>query len=337
MSAPSSAAEDGFSVLTSPLPIKISSAPGKTIETELRIKNTSNNPEGIRVGLMKFGPSDQTGAPTLFDVTPKDQFGSWVTFSPKQFTAQPNVWNSIKMTINIPPTADLGYYMAVTFSPANQPDVPQATNLKGSAATLVLLDVKTPNQKRKLEIAEFSTDKKVYEYLPTTFRVKIHNTGNIYIAPSGNIFIKRGDKAVETLDFNSAGGSVLPDSYRQFNIEWKDGFPLFVDKLVNGKPVPDSKAIPKKDLTWNIGNASKFRFGKYTAQVFAVYDDGKQDVPIEATVSFWVLPWKIMLVVLLVIIVVLIGIYGFFRGVFRKAKTTKESIRKRTTKKDKSA
>ena len=47
-------------------------------------------------------------------------------------------------------------------------------------------------------------------------------------------------------------------------------------------------------LTWNFADASKLRFGKYTAHLFLVYDDGMRDVPIEGTVTFWVVPWRLL-------------------------------------------
>jgi hypothetical protein len=312
-------AAEGFNVITSPLPIKISTPPGKTVETELRIKNQGSQAEGIKVGLMKFSASGDGGQPNLYDLTSKDTFGSWVHFSPQQFTAQPNVWYSVKMTIDVPATADLGYYMAVTFSPANQPDVPRATDLKGSAATLVLLNVVTPNEKRKLDLVSFETTHNLYEYLPVDFKIKVHNSGNIYIAPVGNIFIQQGSKVVSTLDFNAAGGSVLPGSNRIFTETWKNGFPVFVDRLVNGKPVPDKHDIPKRTLKWDFTQASNLRIGHYTAKLLAVYDNGTQDVPLEASVSFWVLPWKIMLAAVAILAIVGFGIFSALRSIGRKA------------------
>lgn len=313
-------AAEGFNVVTSPLPIKITTPPGKTVKTELRIKNAGAKAEGIKVGLMKFAASGDTGQPNLYDLTAKDSYGKWVTFSPDQFTAQPNVWYTVTMTIDVPPSADLGYYMAVTFSPANQPDVPDATDLKGSAATLVLLNVVTPNQNRELSLVSFETEHGLYEYLPVNFKIKIKNSGNIYVAPSGNIFIQNGDKVVSTLDFNAAGGSVLPKSNRIFTETWKDGFPLYVDRVVDGKPVPDNKGIPKQSLKWDVSTASKFRFGHFSAKLLAVYDDGKQDVPLEATVDFWVIPWKIMLAIFAVLLVVGFGIFSAVRAASRKAR-----------------
>jgi hypothetical protein len=318
--APALAATEGFNVITSPLPIKISTPPGKTITEQLRIKNQGDQPEGIKVGLMKFAASGNTGQPDLYDFGPTDTYASWVHFSPEQFTAQPNVWDTITMTIDIPSTADLGYYLAVTFSPANQPDAPDSTDLKGSAATLVLLDVKTPNEKRSLQLLTFTTDHQLYEYLPVNFNINVHNNGNIYLAPVGNIFVQRGSKTISTIDFNDDGGSVLPGSNRLYIVPWTDGFPVFKERIVNGKPVPDKHDVPKKDLTWDFTQASKFRIGKYNAKLLVVYDNGTDDVPLEATVSFWVLPWKLLLVVLVVVVIIGFGVFTVIRSVVRKTR-----------------
>jgi hypothetical protein len=322
------AAEEGFNVLTSPLPVKLVTQPGKTVTTDLRIKNLANKPQPIKVGLMKFGASGDTGQPNLFELTPKDTYASWVHFSPKEFVAQPNVWNTVTMTINVPPDAALGYYLAVTFSPSSVVGNKDATTFKGSTATLVLLDVSSGNEKRDLNLLDFSTDHKLYEYLPVNFNVKLRNTGNIYLPPSGNIFIMRGDTTIETLEFNAAGGSVLPQSNRIFKEPWKKGFPVFRDRLVDGKPVTDSNGGLKQDLKWDFTKANKFRFGKYTAKLLVVYDDGQKDVPLESVLTFWVIPWKLLVVFLLVLGLIGFGVFTLLRSSFRRAKQGTGKLRR---------
>ncbi|MDB5169138.1 MAG: exported protein of unknown function [Candidatus Saccharibacteria bacterium] len=324
-----SAAQEGFNILTSPLPIKLTTAPGKTVSAELRLKNQSNSNETIKVGLMRFGAQGDLGRPNLFDLTPKDTYANWVHFSPSQFVAEPGVWKTVKMTIDVPSDASLGYYMAVTFGRAAQAGQADATNVKGAAATLVLLDVHTGNEVRKLQLVDFSSQHKLYEYLPASFNIRVRNSGNIYLAPTGNIFIQRGSKPVSTIVFNEAGGSVLPSSNRQFSVAWKSGFPLFTDKVVNGKPVLDKKGNPVQELRWKFSDADKFRFGHYTAKLLLVYDNGQNDVPLESELSFWVLPWKILLVLFVIFLVVAYGIWTLSRSLLGKAKSGARKIRRR--------
>ncbi len=134
---------------------------------------------------------------------PGDEFFDWVTFSPQTFTAAPNEWKTIKMTVAPPLSASLGYYYAVTFGRATEsaPGAEQ-TALVGSTATLVLLDVKVPFAKREAVIQSFSSDESWYEFLPATFHIIIKNTGNVHVAPTGNIFITRGATEVGQLKIN---------------------------------------------------------------------------------------------------------------------------------------
>jgi hypothetical protein len=312
--------QPGFNIITSPLPIKLTASPGQTVSTELRLKNQADQPEGIKVSLMKFGASGSDGTPDLYNLSPTDTYGSWVHFSPSTFVAQPNVWISVNMTINIPKSAALGYYLAVTFSPTSAGEGTGVTNLNGEVATLVLLNVQVPNEKSSVKLVSFQADHGLYEYLPVNFSIKIHNSGNIYTAPVGNIFIQKGGKTIDTLDVNDAAGSVLPGTNRVFTVPWSDGFPVFTEKLVNDKPVEGSNGIPEESLKWDFSQASKFRFGKYTANLLIVYDNGHNDVPQELSVNFWVFPWKLMLILLAVVILIGFGIFSFIRSIIRRAR-----------------
>ncbi len=323
--AHAAAPRGGFNIITSPLPIKLSTPPGRTVTTELRMKNQGTSAEGIKVGLMKFGATGENGVPDLFNLSPKDTYASWVSFSPSRFVAQPGVWQTVKMTINVPADAGLGYYLAVTFSRDATLDQKGATNLNGSVATLVLLNVESANEKRQLQIVSFTADHNLFEYLPVNFNIRLHNPGNIYIAPAGNIFINRGGKQVAVLVFNPAGGSVLPASNRLYTQPWSDGFPVFKPISVNHKPITDGKGKPKMSLKWNFADLNKFRFGHYTAKLLVVYNNGQEDVPLQASVSFCVMPWKLMLLILIILAVVGYGIWSLLRsGV---AKTRKGAAR----------
>jgi hypothetical protein len=325
----------GFNVITSPLPIKITTTPGQTIHTQLRIKNQGSQPEGIKVGLMKFGASGNNGVPDLYALTAKDSYSKWVHFDPQVFVAQPGVWNDIDMTINVPQSAALGYYLAVTFSSTSISSNKGATNLNGEVASLILLNVQVPNEKPQINIVNFQTDHGLYEYLPANFNIRVHNGGNIFIAPVGNIFIQKGGKTIDTLDVNTAGGNVLPGTNRLFTTSWTNGFPLFKEKIVNDKPVRGANGLPEETLKWDFTQLSKFRFGRYTANVLVVYNDGKNDIPEQASLSFWVFPWKAMIVSLIVLLAIIFGIYSLVRSLISRSRGTNSKFSSSYAKKKK--
>jgi hypothetical protein len=316
---PASAA-DGFNVTSSPLPLILNAKPGSSVSTDLRIKNTGTEQIKIKVGLLKFTAAGERGQPNFQERGAEDDYFDWVRFNPSVFDAQPGVWNSIKMTIDVPSTAALGYYYAVTFSPANPTSGETGdpfTKVVGSSASLVLLQVNTGLEKRSLKVKEFSSDHRLYQFLPADFKIRINNDGNIFVAPKGNIFISRGGKNVETLSFNEAGGNVLPNTDRVFEVPWANGFPAYKDKIVDGKPIQTPNGN-KRQLTWNFSRFSKFRFGKYDATLLLVYSDGQRDIPVKATLSFWVIPWVPLLIILVITLVILIGFLTFGRNALKK-------------------
>ena len=319
--APTPSPTPAFNLTTSPLPVELTTTPGKTVSTNLRVENSGTAPIKLKVSLLKFKAAGNNGKPLLLKRQPGDTFFDWVTFSQNSFIAQPGVWNNIQMTINPPQQAAFGYYYAVVFSQdtaSQAPTTPDTSQLNGATATLVLLNVQTPGEKRQLTVTSFSTDKKLYEYLPVTFNIAVHNSGNIFTAPTGNIFISRDQKHdIAVLSVNDSQGNILAGSNRIFQTTWNDGFPVFAVQRDHGQIISDKHGKPVEQLQWNFSHANKLRFGHYYAHLTLVYNNGTQDVPIDAEVSFWVVPWKILPVILLFCVLVLIGLWSSGRAMTR--------------------
>jgi hypothetical protein len=236
------------------------------------------------------------------------------------------------MTITLPKTAAFGYYYAVVFSRA---DAPPQTNgrqniLVGSTAVLVLIDVDAPGAHRTANIKSFTVNKHFFEFMPADFAIKIHNSGNVHLVPTGNVFIKRGSKTVATLHVNAPAGNVLPKSNRIFTTSWDDGFPVYTTREAGNQVVLDSDGKAVKYLKWDFSKGSKLRIGHYTAHALLAYDDGKIDVPLEATVSFWVIPWRLILLGIAIPVVPALAVYLFTNWRFKR-RLNKERMRKKPT------
>lgn len=319
--SPTGGPDTGLRLVTSPLPINLVTEPGKTITTELKVKNGGTQPETLKIDLMKFKAYEESGKPELLEPEPGDDFLQWVSFSEPSFTLAPDEWKTITATFAVPDTATFGYYYAFVFSRVQ--DVKQLqssqTAVVGGTAVLVLLEVRVPGAIRAVEVTEFSTDHRFYEFLPATFTIKLKNTGNVHIAPRGNIFIDQGDTHdIAILEVNGEKGNILPDSSRSFDAQWEDGFPLYTEKTQDNKTVLDTEGQPLSELTWDWNEADKLRFGKYTAKMLLIYDDGMRDVPIEGEVSFWVVPWRMLIALLVVGIFFFIGIRSTIRNIWHK-------------------
>lgn len=316
-------------LVTSPLPINLIVEPGKSISTALRIQNQGTNPENLKLTVMKFRAYGEEGAPRLLDPEPTDDFISWVHFSEDSFTVNTNEWKTITATFNVPDTAAFGYYYAFVFSRAvEQTSGEQGeTVLAGGTAILVLLEARVPNAKREVTIAQFKSDRAWYEFLPASFTVNLQNTGNVHIAPRGNLFIGReGEKEETRLEVNREKGNILPDSGRSFRVDWNDGFLRYKNKEEDGKIVHDENGDIVKVLDWNWKDASKIRFGKYEAKLLLVYDDGHRDVPLDRVVSFWVVPWRLIGGSFLIVLLALMGLKSTLQHLWHTVFGTKKRI-----------
>jgi hypothetical protein len=316
-----------LNLTTSPLPVNLTAKPGTTVTTELRVKNSGTKAETLKVGLMKFAAYGEEGKPQLKDREAGDDYFDWVSFSENSFTVQPNEWKSINMTVKLPKSAAFDYYYAVTFSRADPSvaNTDRQAKVQGGTAILVLLEADVPGAKRTAELTSFTTTHKVYEFLPAEFSIKVKNTGNVHIAPTGTIFITKGGKQVATAEVNTTAGNILPSSSRIFTSSWGDGYPVYKQEEADGKTaLKDGK--PVVTLHWDNARLGKIRYGKYTAHLTLVYDNGQHDVPIDASVSFWVIPWR--LIGFALIPLVAFGVLGYKYIKLRRRLKTMQSKQK---------
>ena len=126
---------------------------------------------------------------------------------------------------------------------------------------LVLLSV-AGEVTENLLVKEFSAPSFV-EDGPIVFLLRFENLGTVHVRPKGFISITNmlGKKEA---DIAFPQKNVLPNSIRKLEVSWDPGFAI----------------------------------GKYTATLVANY--GTNNLPLTAVVTFWVIPWKKILVVFIV-------------------------------------
>lgn len=305
--APEEAPPTGINLTLSPVFLNLTADPGDEVTSQFRVTNNNNFAEFLELEIKKF-ESSETG-PVIQDVQESDEFTRWVEFSETQFRLDANQTKTVRFTISPPEEASLGYYYAFVVNRMKPASGRSGAAIAGSPALPVLLSVKSPNAKREVQVVDFKTDQLVYEYLPANFLITVKNTGNVHVAPAGDIFIdSMFSNEVGIIAANKGRGNVLPDASRIFTTSWNDGFITRGPKMENEKEVKDDKGNTVYGTNYDFEKANKFRIGKYTANLVLVYDNGERDVPIEAQVSFWVIPWKIILGVLIVVVLALFGL-----------------------------
>lgn len=326
------AGTSGTNITTSPVSSVLHTAPGTPLTTTISVQNNSSKPVDVKLQLQTFKPYGTSGRAQIIPPQPNADYIKWVHFSQDAITAQPGVWQKIQVTISPPPTASLEYYYAILVKPVGATTKSgNSTILKGYNAVLVLLDVRSPNDRPQLKVSNFSSDHGLYEYLPASFKITASNTGNVFLAPAGDIYISKSSdfkSTLATLPINSAAGNVIPGSARDFTSQWNDGFPLFVPKTIAGQTVNDNSGNPIEQLKWDFTQANKFRFGKYYAKMVFVYNNGQRDVPISAVVSFWVVPWKLGSIVIIVLALLIFGVYTAGRKLVAKTANITKKVPK---------
>jgi hypothetical protein len=312
---------EGINLQISPLPIEMTAKPGTNTNTDLRVRNAGTKTEKLQVRLLAVS-EDNNGEVHLTNPVSSDDWVKWVHFDRQIFDAPSNQWQTIKMTVDVPKTAAFGYYFAVEYLRASDVSPqPGKAVTHGAVATFILLNADAPGAKRQAQVVSFTANRKSYEFLPANFTVKVKNTGNVHVAPHGSIFITKGGKQVGVIDINNDKGNILPKGSRFFTASWNDGFPVYKNKVSpDGHPQLDKKGLPESSLSWNFSHTNRLRFGHYTAHLEMIYDNGQRDEQMNTTLSFWVIPWRIIGVLLLVTIFIILGLWSFFVKTRRLAK-----------------
>jgi hypothetical protein len=314
-----------FSLQVSPSPLVATVKPGQTENLELKVRNAGTGTEELRIDSRKFTVNRESGEVKLEDTVPSE-IAQWVTFNTPTFKVKPGEWTTIKVRISIPKEAGFSYSLALVLNRTNNPTkIESGRLLQGSVAVFTLINVDKPGAVRKLDVTDFKPSQTLYEYLPAKFTVTFRNVGNTIVQPYGNVFIQRGANDTEpiaTLPVNDKGGYLLPDTPRTLPMQWDQGFPVF-------KTTTSADGKENEDLAWDWSKLTDFRIGPYTAKLVAIYNDGQRDVPIERAVTFWVIPWRTIL-----ILTAVISILAYLRHKQIQRKTRK-AVRRALEERDK--
>lgn len=300
--APAHAATGEFYLQVSPSPLVTTLKPGQQTAVSLKIRNAGTQTEQLTINPRSFQVNNTTGQVEFNDTTPPE-IASWIQFGAKNFTIAPGQTFEQKIVINVPKEAGFSYSFAFLIqrqAAADQPQLEAGQKLKAQIAIFALLNVDRPGAIRQLQIDNLTTDSNFYEYLPVNLHIHMRNTGNTIVQPAGDVFIQRGTNdqtPITTLAANDKSGYILPGTLRTLDVQWKNG----------------------SELT--LGN---FRIGYYVAKAVVIYNDGTRDVPVTAEVSFWVIPWKILLGLLLVLLLIGLGVWSVVRKVWSISKGRKQ-------------
>lgn len=302
------AQQDSINLTLSPTSVYLETEPAVEKAFEIKIRNNGSSTEKLKLTLGKF-IADETGEkPKLLDTSENDISVDWISFEKNNFEIAAGEWETVKGFFKPPETASLSYFYAIYVSRESPMVEVGKTNLIGSPAILMLTTVMTPNVRRELVLEKFSADYGFLEFLPQNFQAYIKNTGNVSVIPYGNIFIdSQTTKNIAVINLNPNNNTILPESSRSYKMFWDKGFPFYKNE----------EGTESQKLEWNLDELKNLRFGRYTANLIVVYDNGERDVPIESSVTFWVVPIRLILGVIAIPVIPSALVYFLMKRRFR--------------------
>lgn len=220
-SAPTqAAAQNSMGFAVSPPTFEMSANPGDTITQSIRVDNLTDITLALHADVKDFVPTGEEGQASTTDKRTNYSLSSWVSVSSPIFDIPARASKTIQFTVAVPQHAEPGgHFGSVVFSTKPTPQ----QNMSGTAVgqeigSLLLLKV-AGQVTEKAEIASFSPTQDFWQHGPIAFDIRIKNSGNVQLKPTGTITINNifGEK-VASVPIDSK--TILPDSTRKIAASW---------------------------------------------------------------------------------------------------------------------
>lgn len=255
--------------------------PGKSVNTKILVRNVTRTDLVVTGEANDFVAAGEDGTPKVLlgeDETSPYSIKDWITI-PGKVTLVPQEIKTMNVTIKVPADGSPGGHYGVVRFTGTPPNLQgQGVALTASLGSLVLLTV-SGDITENMTVEEFSANKNgnsgsFFESMPINLVERLKNSGNTHERPGGAVTIRNMfNKTVATFPYNPDARYVLPGSTRKF------------------EQTLDKKTMDGKRL-----------FGKYSATLSITYGV-KNDKTANATLTFWVIPWKLILAVIGLLII----------------------------------
>ena len=264
-------------ITISPPTLTLNVNPGDKKEGTLALINDSDTDLTFVTGVYDFIVQDKNGTPAILPkgTIENDKYSgaNWIAVYPNTITVPAHQRVQLNYYIQVPINARPGgHYAAIVYQPISAgANKNSGASVKTQIATLVYLTV-SGQVNQAARVNKFQAPP-FSEYGPVNITTEIENLGDLHITPNGSITVT-----------NLFGQTVYTSPLATRNI------------------FPGNTAL---DYINKIG--SHFMFGRFKASLLASYGIGN-NLPLYATVYFWVIPWRIITITLLVIIAIILTV-----------------------------
>ena len=246
--------------------------PGGYAEGTTKVINESNVPLTFQVNVQDYVVNDTNGTPEILapnTLNSKYSAAAWIGITPNVFTLRPGAKQILNYYIQVPIDAKPGgHYSAIVYTPViNKTENATGGTVNTQIGSLFYITV-NGSVKESASVSKFFANL-FQEYGPVKILTQIKNQSDLHITPKGNI-------TVSGLLFKKS------QSLQKLNI------------------------FPETARDFENSFGSRFMFGRYKADFIGSYGVNN-NLPLIASVYFWVFPWKIMIIIVLVIIALILG------------------------------
>lgn len=264
----------------------------ETKQVEITVQNVTDLDISGKVIVNDFIADEQGSSTPKIVYKPGPEYSnpysiiSFITID-EDISLKPGESKKLIANVSIKEDTPAGSYFGVVRVEPTFPESDGSNNnigLMASVGSLILVTVPGDTVEllniKAIEVSKKEKISRIFDTAPDNISISIKNDGNVFTKPFGKVAIKnwRGQTVHEyELNNKDPRGNVLPGSFRKF-----------------------------QDPAQNIGS-----FGRYTVEANLSYGDGGGNI-VSGKTTFWVIPWKIVL--LIAIALVLLG-YGAYKGV----------------------
>lgn len=270
--------------------IESAADPGDVINEEIEITNLSDKEQLYYIFARDIVGVRDGNAPEFANEGQEltgFELSTWLDLPSEPITVPAGGKKNLQFTIKVPDNATPGSHFGGVFVSVEPPKFREIGASVGyDVASIISIKI-SGDTTISAQIREFSTDKIIHGNTNVGFNVRIQNTGTVLVRPYGplEVFNMFGRK-VHTATFNETQGGVFPGTIRDFTQSWSDENP---------------------------------GFGRYQAVLALIYEADGGNRTIDATVSFWILPMKIIGPALIILAVLLLISYFAVRLYVRRA------------------
>ena len=258
-------AESPGGITIIPATIERLANPGETITETLKITNVNDEQKEFYLYKRNIKGVEEGGVPVFAqDDTERTgyEIADWVALQTEPIEVEPHSDYFLDITINVPETASPGSHFGGVFVSAEPPKLRETGAGVGYEVGTILSIRISGDIVDTARIRSLSTGKLFYTSKKVDFNTKVENQGNILIRPRGPLEVRSmfsNKSSSMMINENLAG--VFPGAVRDFAFMWEE---------------------------------EGLGFGRYEAILALVYDGKDGQKTIDASVTFWIFPMKII-------------------------------------------